>query len=152
MTAPWDASHGISMTLETPIRLWDSVMMNFITDLPESTALGHTGTLITMDRLTMIAISSYARKILTHKDSPGSILNTSFGSVVFQTTQIPILAPSVQATSGSMYVLTCILTISFQQPSIQRQLGRRGIQITYLSRTSGFSATISRRIGSNSCR
>jgi len=149
--ASWDARHGISMTLETPFRLWDSVMMNFITDLPESTALGYTGTPITMDRLTMIAIYLYARKIFTPKHWPGSLLNTSFASVAFQTTQIQIMAPSVQVTSESKYVLTSVLTISFRQPSIQRQMGRQGIKIRYWSRTSRFSATISRWIGSNSC-
>jgi hypothetical protein len=44
------------MPLEIPSRPWEGVMMDFVTDLPESTASGYTGILVIVDRLTKMAI------------------------------------------------------------------------------------------------
>jgi hypothetical protein len=38
--APWHAHHGTNMPLTPPSRPWEEVTMDFITDLPESTASG----------------------------------------------------------------------------------------------------------------
>jgi hypothetical protein len=47
--APWDARQGINMRLETPSQPWEGVTMDFVTDVPESMALGHTGIVIIVD-------------------------------------------------------------------------------------------------------
>jgi hypothetical protein len=44
------------MPLETPSRPCEGVKMDFVTDMPESTASGYTGNLVMLDRLTNIAI------------------------------------------------------------------------------------------------
>jgi len=54
--APRHARHGINMPLEIPSRPWEGVTMDFVTDLPESTASGYTGILVIVDRLTKMAI------------------------------------------------------------------------------------------------
>jgi len=65
--APRHARHGINMPLETPSWPWEGVKMNFVTDLPESTASGYTGILVIMDQLTKMAIYLPCRKDI---DSP----------------------------------------------------------------------------------
>jgi hypothetical protein len=60
--APWHTTHGINMPLESPSRAWEGVTMDFVTDLPESTAVGYTGILIIVDRLTTMAIYLPCRK------------------------------------------------------------------------------------------
>jgi hypothetical protein len=54
--APRHARHGINMPLEIPSRPWEGVTMDFVTDLPESTASGYTGILVIVDRQTKMAI------------------------------------------------------------------------------------------------
>jgi hypothetical protein len=56
INAPRHARHGINMPLEASSRPWEGVMMDFVTDLPESTRSGYTGILIIVDRLTKMAI------------------------------------------------------------------------------------------------
>ena len=65
--APRHARHGIDMPLEIPSRPWERVMMDFVTDLPESTASGYTGILVIVDRLTKMPIYLACRKDI---DSP----------------------------------------------------------------------------------
>jgi len=65
--APRHARHGINMLLEIPSRPWEGVTMDFVTDLPESTASGYTGILVIVDRLTKMAIYLPCRKDI---DSP----------------------------------------------------------------------------------
>jgi hypothetical protein len=65
--APRHARHGINMPLEIPSRPWEGVTMDFVTDLPESTASGYTGILVIVDRLTKMAIYLPCRKDI---DSP----------------------------------------------------------------------------------
>jgi hypothetical protein len=60
--APRHASHGINLPLETPSRPWEGITMDFVTDLPESTASGYTGILVIVDRLTKMAIYLPCRK------------------------------------------------------------------------------------------
>jgi len=55
------------MPLEIPSRPWEGVTMDFVTDLPESTASGYTGILVILDRLTKMAIYLPCRKDI---DSP----------------------------------------------------------------------------------
>jgi transposase InsO family protein len=45
------------MPLEIPSRPWEGVTMDFVTDLPESMALGYTGIHVIVDQLTKMAIS-----------------------------------------------------------------------------------------------
>jgi len=52
---PRHARHGIDMPLETPSQPSESVTMDFVTDLPESTASHYTMILIIVDRLTKMA-------------------------------------------------------------------------------------------------
>jgi len=47
--APRHARHGINMPLEIPSQPWEGVTMDFVTDLPESTASGYTGILVIVD-------------------------------------------------------------------------------------------------------
>ena len=60
--APQHARHGINMPLETPSRPWEGVTIDFVTDLPESTASGYTRILVIVDRLTKMAIYLLCRK------------------------------------------------------------------------------------------
>jgi len=53
---PWHTRHGINMPLETPTGPCKGVMMDFVNDLPESTASGYTRILVIADPLTKIAI------------------------------------------------------------------------------------------------
>jgi hypothetical protein len=50
------------MCLETPSQPWEGVTMDFVTDVPESMALGHTGILVIVDRLTKMVIYLPCRK------------------------------------------------------------------------------------------
>jgi hypothetical protein len=50
------------MPLETPSRPWEGVTMDFVTDLPESMALGYTGIFVSVGRLTKMAIDLPCRK------------------------------------------------------------------------------------------
>jgi len=54
--APRHARYGINMPLKTPSRPWEGVRMDFVTDLPESTASGYSGILVIVVRLTKMAI------------------------------------------------------------------------------------------------
>jgi len=65
--APRHARHGINMPLQAPSWPWEGVTMDFVTDLPESTASGYTGILVIVDRLTKMAIYLPCRKDI---DSP----------------------------------------------------------------------------------
>jgi hypothetical protein len=65
--APRHAHHGINMPLPPPFQPWEEVTMDFVTDLPESTASEFTGILVVIDRLTQMAIYLPCRKDL---DSP----------------------------------------------------------------------------------
>jgi hypothetical protein len=65
--APQQARHGINMPLEAPSRPWEGVTMDFVTDLPESTASGYTGIHVIVDRLTKMSIYLPCRKDI---DSP----------------------------------------------------------------------------------
>jgi hypothetical protein len=62
INAPRHTRHGINMPLEAPSRPWEGVTMDFVTDLPESTAPGYTWILIIVDRLMKMAIYSPCRK------------------------------------------------------------------------------------------
>jgi hypothetical protein len=55
------------MLLEPSSRPWEGVTIDFVTDLPESTASGYTGILVIVDRLTKMAIYLPCRKDI---DSP----------------------------------------------------------------------------------
>jgi len=50
------------MPLETPSRPWEGVTMAFVTDLPESTALGYSGILVIVDKLTKMVIDLPCQK------------------------------------------------------------------------------------------
>jgi len=67
MKAPRHARHGINMPLPLPFRPCEGVIMDFVTDLPVSTAFGFTGILVFVDLLTKMAIDLPCRK---HIDSP----------------------------------------------------------------------------------
>jgi len=56
INAPRQFRHGISMPWEIPSRPWEGIMMDLVTDLPESTASGYTGILVIVDQLTKMAI------------------------------------------------------------------------------------------------
>jgi len=47
--------HGINMPLETPSQQWEGVMMDFITELPESMALNYTSILVIVDWIMVLA-------------------------------------------------------------------------------------------------
>jgi len=64
---PRHVHHGTNMPLTPPSRPWEGVTMDFIMDLPESTASGYTGILVIVDRLTQMAIYLPCRKDI---DSP----------------------------------------------------------------------------------
>jgi len=66
--APRHIHHGTNMPLTPPSRPWEEVTMDFVTDLPESTASRYTGILVIVDRLTTMAIYLPCRKDI---DSPG---------------------------------------------------------------------------------
>ena len=61
------ARHGMNIPLQIPSRPSECVTMDFVTDLPESTASGYTGILVIVDRLTKMAIYLPCRKDI---DSP----------------------------------------------------------------------------------
>jgi hypothetical protein len=65
--APRHARHGINMPLEIPSWPWEGVTMDFITDLPGSTASGNTGILVIVDQLTKMAMYLPCQKDI---DSP----------------------------------------------------------------------------------
>jgi hypothetical protein len=65
--APRHARYGLNMPLSPPSRPWEGLTMDFVTDLPESTASGYTGILVIVDRLTKMAIYLPCRKDI---DSP----------------------------------------------------------------------------------
>jgi hypothetical protein len=65
--APRHARHGTNMPIDPPYRPWEGLTMDFVTDLPESTASGYTGILVVVDRLTKYAIYLPCRKDV---DSP----------------------------------------------------------------------------------
>jgi len=54
--APRHARYGINTPLERPSRPWEGVTMDFVSDLADSTALGYTGILAIVDRLTKMSI------------------------------------------------------------------------------------------------
>jgi len=55
LKAPRHASHGLNMPLQPPFRPWEGVTIDFITDLPESTASKYKGILVIVNRLTKMA-------------------------------------------------------------------------------------------------
>jgi hypothetical protein len=59
--------HGVNMPIEPPNQPWEGVTMDFVTDVPESTASAYTGILVIVDRLTKMAIYLPCRKDV---DSP----------------------------------------------------------------------------------
>jgi hypothetical protein len=61
------ARYGVNMPIEPPNQPWERVTMDFVTDLPESTASAYTGILVVVDRLTKMAIYLPCRKDV---DSP----------------------------------------------------------------------------------
>ena len=54
--APWHATHGTNMPLARTSQPWEGVTIDFVTDLPESTASGYRGSFVIVDRLTQMAI------------------------------------------------------------------------------------------------
>jgi len=65
--APRHARHGLNMPLKPPSRPWEGVTMNFVTDLPDSTASKYMGVWVIVDRLTKMATYLPGRKDI---DSP----------------------------------------------------------------------------------
>jgi len=65
--APRHAHHGTNMLLPPPSWPWEGVTMDFVTDLPDTTASGYTDILVIVDRLTKMAIYLPRRKDI---DSP----------------------------------------------------------------------------------
>jgi hypothetical protein len=61
------AKYGVNMPIEPPNQPWEGVTMDFVTDLPESTASAYTRILVIVDRLTKMAIYLPCRKDV---DSP----------------------------------------------------------------------------------
>jgi hypothetical protein len=61
------AKYGVIIPIEPPSQPWEGVTMDFVTDLPESTASAYTGILVIVDRLTKMAIYLPCRKDV---DSP----------------------------------------------------------------------------------
>jgi hypothetical protein len=59
--------YGVNIPIEPPNQPWEGVTMDYVTDLPESTASAYTGILLVVDRLTKMAIYQLCRK---HVDSP----------------------------------------------------------------------------------
>ena len=74
------------MLLETPSRPWEGVTMDFVTDLPESTASGYTGILVIVDRLTKMAIYLPCQKNIDLAELPRLFFDTSSVSEVSQKT------------------------------------------------------------------
>jgi len=60
--APRHAHHGTNMTVSALSRPWDGVTVDFVSDLPDSTASGYTRILVIVDRLTKMAIYIPCRK------------------------------------------------------------------------------------------
>ena len=65
--APRHAKYGTNMPIEPPSRPWEGLTMDFVTDLPESTASGYTGIAVIVDRFTKCGIYLPCRKDI---DSP----------------------------------------------------------------------------------
>jgi len=76
--APRHTRHGINTPFETPSRPWEGITMDFVTDLPESTAWGYTRILVIVDRLTKMAIYLPCGKDI---DSP-ELARLFFGQVI----------------------------------------------------------------------
>jgi hypothetical protein len=57
--------YGVNIPIEPPNQPWKGVTMDFVTDLPESTASAHTGILVVVDRPTKTAIYCHATKTST---------------------------------------------------------------------------------------
>jgi hypothetical protein len=60
--APHHARYGFNMPLSPPSRSWEELTMDFVTDLPESTASIYTGILVIINRLTQMEIYLPCRK------------------------------------------------------------------------------------------
>jgi hypothetical protein len=56
------AKYRVNMSIEPPNQPWEGVTMDFVTDLPKSTASASTGILVIVDRLTKMAIDLPCRK------------------------------------------------------------------------------------------
>jgi len=54
--APCHACHGVNMPLLLPSIPWQEITMDFVMDLPESTASGYTGIAVIVNRLTKMEI------------------------------------------------------------------------------------------------
>jgi len=65
--APHYARHGVNMPSVPPSRPWEGLTIDFVTDIPESTASEYTGILVIVDRLTKMAIYLPCQKDI---DSP----------------------------------------------------------------------------------
>jgi len=65
--SPCHARDGVNMPLAPTSRPWEGLTMDFVPDLPESTASEYTGILVIVDRLTKMAIYLPCRKDI---DSP----------------------------------------------------------------------------------
>ena len=65
--APRQGKYGTSMLIELSSQPWEGFTMDFVTDLPESTASGYTGIAVIVDRRTKYAIYLPCRKDI---DSP----------------------------------------------------------------------------------
>jgi hypothetical protein len=61
------AKYEVNMSIEPPNQQWEGVTVDFVTDLPESTASAYTGIFVIVDRLTKMAIYLPCRKDV---DSP----------------------------------------------------------------------------------
>ena len=67
LKAPSHAKYGTNMPIDLPNRPWEGLTMDFITNLPESTASGYTGIAVIINQLTKYAIYLPCRKDI---DSP----------------------------------------------------------------------------------
>jgi hypothetical protein len=71
--APRHAHHGTNMPLPPPHRPCEGDTMDFVTDLPESTASAYTGILVIVDRLTKMAIYLPCRKDIDSPELAGKL-------------------------------------------------------------------------------
>jgi len=76
--APRQTRHGINMPLDSPSRQWERIRMNFVTNLPESTASAYTGILVIVDRMTRLAIYLPFRTDIVLPGLPRVQLKTSY--------------------------------------------------------------------------
>jgi len=150
--APRHASHGMNMPLERPSRTWECITMDFVTDLPETTAPGYTAILVIVNWLMMMAINLPWWKDIDLPELAWFFFEHVICKCDFPDNIVTDRIPSLQADSRPWYVVTWVLTIGTQQPSIHRQKGRQSVKIRWWSSISGLSATTTRTIGSNSCR